>query len=108
MMDIPSEHSEFSMMGAYHAIKNDPNGLCYTVYYYNQFMVRDKIAKMIAVDGVYPDAGTLKGRKYPYVSEVYGVIRSDLSPSSMARKIYDMMLGDDGKRLIVESGYVLP
>lgn len=106
MIDIPNEHNPFSMMGVYHALKEDPNGLCYTVYYYNEFMVRDNIAKMIAVDGVYPNDGTLKDKTYPYTAEVYAVIRSDLASSSMAYKIYELMLTDDGKRIVAESGYV--
>jgi phosphate transport system substrate-binding protein len=106
MMDIPDEHNMFSMMGVYHALANDPNGLCYTVYYYNEFMVRDKIAKPVAVDGVFPDDGTVRRRDYPYTSEVYAVVRDDLDRQSMAYKIYEMMLGDAGKRLVAESGYV--
>ncbi|MDR2679952.1 MAG: substrate-binding domain-containing protein, partial [Tannerella sp.] len=65
MMDLPEESNIFSMMGVYHHIAEDKNGLCYTVYYYNEWMVRDKIAKIIAVDGVYPDSKTIKNKTYP-------------------------------------------
>lgn len=106
MMDMPEESNLLSMMGVYHALAHDRNGLCYTVYYYNELMVRDKIAKIIAVDGIYPDSKTLKNKTYPYVTEVYAVIRSDLDRSSMAYRIYELLLSEAGRSVIAESGYI--
>jgi phosphate transport system substrate-binding protein len=34
MMDLPNENNLFSMLGTYHALEYDVDGLCYTVYYY--------------------------------------------------------------------------
>lgn len=107
MIDIPEEHNMFSMMGVYHALKDDPQGLCYTVYYYHRFMVRDKLAKLIAVDGVMPTDATVRNQSYPYTTAVYSVIRSDLPAASLAHKIYDLLLTPAGRHLIAESGYVV-
>jgi phosphate transport system substrate-binding protein len=69
-------------------------------------MVRDKIAKIIAVDGVYPDSKTIKNKTYPYTTEVYAVIRSDLDKSSIAYRIYELLLSEAGQPVIAESGYI--
>lgn len=47
-------------------------------------MARVEAIKHIAVDGVYPDYRSIKGRKYPYMTEAYAVIRQDLDKSSTA------------------------
>jgi phosphate transport system substrate-binding protein len=106
MMDMPEEVNIFSMMGVYHHITQDKNGLCYTVYYYNEKMVRDKIAKIIGIDGVYPNKATLRNKTYPYTTEVYAVIRSDLDQSSMAYRIYELLLSEAGRPVISECGYI--
>jgi phosphate transport system substrate-binding protein len=106
MMYFPDEVNIYTMMGVYHGIASDVDGLCYTIYYYNEFMVRDKIAKTVAVDGAYPNKSTLTNKSYPYTTDVYAVIRSDLDKTSMAYKIYELLLSDAGKSVIRESGYI--
>lgn len=105
MDDFPLD-MESSMMGAFDAIRADENGICYTVYYYKEQMARTSWAKHIAVDGVYPDKSTIINKSYPYVTNVYSVIRTDLDKNSMPHKIYDLMLTPAGKRVITESGYI--
>jgi phosphate transport system substrate-binding protein len=62
--------------------------------------------KTIEVNGIYPDDKTIQNWQYPYTSEFYALIRSDLSKSSMAFKLYELMQTRAGKRVISESGYV--
>jgi phosphate transport system substrate-binding protein len=95
-----------SMMLAFTTIRSDVNGLCYTVYYYKELIVRDNdLVKTIAVDGIYPDQNTIKNRSYPFTAEVYAVIRSDLDNASMAYKLYELIQTIEGKKVIAESGY---
>jgi len=95
-----------SMMQAFSTIRRDVNGLCYTVYYYKEFIVRDNgLVKTISVDGVYPNPSTIKKRSYPYTAEVYAIIRSDLDESSMAYKLYELLQSQAGESVIKESGY---
>lgn len=104
---ISDEVVIFTMWGAFEQVNKDASALCYTVFYYKDSIVRkDGFIKGIAVDGVYPDRRTIAARSYPYTAEVYASIRSDLDPSSMAHKIYELLQTDDGKRIIAESGYV--
>jgi phosphate transport system substrate-binding protein len=69
-------------------------------------MIKENIAKTIAVDGISPDKKSIKGRRYPYIAEVYAVIRNDLDKSSMAYKLYELLQTNAGKQVIDESGYV--
>lgn len=96
-----------SMAPVFSAISNEPGGLGYTVYYYKENMIRDYFqVKTLAVNDIYPDKSTIKNRTYPFTTDVYMIIRSDLDRSSMAYKIYELMQAEAGKQLIEESGYV--
>lgn len=97
-----------SMMMAFSSVRFNNNGICYTVYYYKESMVRDDTGvKHIAVDGVYPDKNTIANKSYPYTTEVYAVIRSDLDKNSMGYKLYELLQTKAGKNVIEESGYIL-
>ncbi len=95
-----------SMMGLISAVGLDVNGLGYTVYYYIEHIVRETSLRRLEVNGVYPDKDTIKNKKYPYTSEVFVIIRSNLDQSSMAYKIYELLQTEAGKQVISESGYV--
>jgi phosphate transport system substrate-binding protein len=94
------------MSGPFSTLRFDENGLCYTVYYYKEQMVRDQIVKHFSVDGIYPDKKTIKNQSYPYTTFVYAVVRQDLDRSSMAFKVYKALQTKGGKRIIEKSGYV--
>jgi phosphate transport system substrate-binding protein len=94
------------MAGPFSTLRYDEDGLCYTVYYYKEHMVRDQVIKHITVDGVYPDKKTIKNHSYPYTTAVYSVVRQDLDRSSMAYKIYEALQTEGGKRIIEKSGYI--
>ncbi|MDR3217497.1 MAG: substrate-binding domain-containing protein [Dysgonamonadaceae bacterium] len=104
--DLPEESMLGGMMPVFSTVMTDVNSICYSLYYYNAQMVKENIAKAIAVDRVTPDKNTIKKRTYPFTAEVYAVIRSDLDKSSMAYKIYESLQSAAGKHLIDESGYV--
>ncbi len=96
-----------SMMLAFGSVRYDVNGLCYTVYYYKENMVRENLmVKHIAIDGVYPDKATITNKSYPYTTEVYAVVRSDLDKNSMGYKLYELLQTQAGKNIIAESGYI--
>ena len=87
-----SEYEEnliFTMAGMLDAIASYSNAIGYTVYFYNEQIIRpgDKL-KTIGVNGVQPNKQTISNRSYPYTTEVYAVIRSDTDRSSMTYKVY--------------------
>lgn len=94
------------MSGPFSTLRFDENGLCYTVYYYKEQMVRDQIVKHLSVDGVYPDKKNIKNQLYPYTTFVNAVVRKDLDQNSMAFKIYEAIQTRGGKSIIEKSGYV--
>lgn len=105
--------NDFQMVGSMYPLLTEvthtPGGLGYSVFYYLTQIVRGSVfddLTMIPINDVTPDKNTIKDRKYPFVAEVYMIIRSDLDKSSMANKIYELMQTDIGKQIISESGYV--
>jgi phosphate transport system substrate-binding protein len=109
-IDLPiyKENLIFTMAGLIDAIAGSPFGIGYTVYYYNEFIIRPDISylKTIAIDGVKPTEQTITNRLYPYTTEVYAVIRSDTDKSSMTYKVYEWIQTATGKQTISNSGYI--
>jgi len=109
-IDLPiyKENLIFTMAGLIDAIAGSPFGIGYTVYYYNEFIIRPNISylKTIAIDGVKPTEQTITNRLYPYTTEVYAVIRSDTDKSSMTYKVYEWLQTATGKQTISNSGYI--
>lgn len=106
MIEAPKMEVSPTMWGPFQLLTQNPDGICYTVYYYKEFMARASEVKHISVDGVYPDSNTLKNREYPYTTDVYAVVREDLDKSSMAYKLFNILLTRSGQEVIEESGYV--
>jgi phosphate transport system substrate-binding protein len=97
----------FSMAGALDRVAHDINSICYTVYYYLEYQSSDKFGvKSIAVNGINPTRASISDRSYPYVAEVYAVIRTDLNELSLAYKIYEWLQTENGRQVIGESGYI--
>ncbi len=95
-----------SMSLVFTRLRSDVNALGYTVYYYKDHIVRDKVVKSLAIEGISPDKKSIKSKTYPYVAEVYATIRSDLDRNSMAYKLYELLQSSEGKSAIAESGYI--
>ncbi|MCK4901360.1 MAG: substrate-binding domain-containing protein [Anaerolineales bacterium] len=95
-----------SMVALIDQVSLDPNGIGYSVYYYEQFIAPKENLKLMGVDGVVPSGETIRTRSYPYTTEVYAVIREDLDKGSSAYKLRDWLLTDEGQAVVEESGYV--
>jgi phosphate transport system substrate-binding protein len=107
--ELPVNNDEliiFNMAGAFDAVIYENNAICYTVYYFKEYMVTGVDVKSMAINGIYPDKKTISNNSYPYAAEVYAVIRSDLDESSMAYKLYKWLQTEVGKHVISESGYI--
>lgn len=66
----------------------------------------EKEDKFLGIEGMTSNKSTIGSRKYPYVAEVYAVIRADEDKSSMAYKMHDWLQTPEGKKVIRQSGYV--
>ena len=91
----------------FRTVMDDENSICFSLFYYYEQMMKENIAKTVAVDGASPNKNTIKNKRYPYVTEVLAVIRSDLDKSSMAYQLYELLTSNVAKRVIEESGYVV-
>ncbi|MHB0937540.1 MAG: PstS family phosphate ABC transporter substrate-binding protein [Armatimonadota bacterium] len=108
------------MGGPYNRLNGERNGISYTFYYYhtvqspvNRFRMAnpggDKPAppvKVCAVNGIMPTPETIRNRAYPFVTEVYAIVRKDTAQDSAAVRLRDWLLTPEGQALVQESGYV--
>jgi len=86
---------------------NDKNALGYSVYYYiSAFLNKDHKIKLLKANGVMPSNNTIKDGSYPYTQDFYAVIKSSEPESSETRKLFDFLVGEEGKKIITETGYV--
>jgi len=93
------------MIAPFYAISEDPLGIGYSVFYYEENMAPNEYIKLIAVDGVQPTLGSIKNKEYPLTTEVYSVVRADSSLSSLAVHLRDWLLTPEGQELVAQSGY---
>lgn len=101
-------HVIMQMVPMMYEVSKTPGGIGYTIYYFRENMVKDMPVPMFSVNGVYPDRNTIRSREYPLAAEVYLIIRSDMDKSSPAYKIYELMQAEAGRKIISESGYIVP
>ena len=108
-LPIYEERLIFTMQGMLDAVGGlNPFAIGYTVYFYNEHIVRSgERLKTIGIEGVRPNKQTISDRTYPFVAEVYAVIRSDIDKSSMAYKVYEWLQTEAGRQTISKSGYAL-
>lgn len=95
-----------SMMGPINAIRDDPAGIGYSVYYYASFIYPDERIKLLAIEGVHPNAQHIAARSYPLTTQVYAVLREDVPQGGTARMLLTWLLTEEGQTAVAHSGYV--
>ncbi len=107
MIDWP-EMITRGMAGPFLSLRYDNNGIAYTPYFYYSVMVQGEQtwAKSIGVDGIEPNKNTISNNTYPYVSEIYAAVRSDVDKTSNAYKLFEYLTTASGQKVVKESGYV--
>ena len=106
MVAAPEMLLLMKMIAPFYAVSEDPDGIGYSVYYYEENMAPNEYVKLCGVDGFLPDPDSIQSGAYPFTTEVYAVIREDLSRDSTAYLMREWLLSADGQVLIEESGYV--
>lgn len=84
---------------------NSRDSLGYTYQYYIDTLYRNEDIKVLAIDGVYPDAENLRNGTYPLAANYYGVIRES-DRESTGGKFLAWMLSEEGQRCIEQAGYI--
>ncbi len=77
----------------------------YSFRYYLSGMVADENVKMLAVDGVYPDAENIRNGSYPITANFYVVYRKDNHNPNVDRLV-EWLISDEGQTMIEACGYV--
>ena len=109
MMPAPDGYMLGSMGDLIDAVKsydNSDNALGYTVYYYAHDMQMADGLKLLKIDGVAPDAGTIGSGEYPFLNPYYVAMSAAEPADSMTRVLFNWILGSDGQKLVEMQGYV--
>ena len=68
-------------------------------------MYTNENLKIISVDGVTPTVVTISEGSYPFINEFY-LVKSRDARSMGYTFLYEWMLSDDAKQLLIDCGYV--
>ena len=77
----------------------------YSFRFYLAGMVSDERVKMLAVDGVEPNAENIRNGSYPICVNFYVVYRKD-NQNEKLRPLVDWLLSEEGQTMIEACGYV--
>ena len=109
MMDPPTDYVAGSMGGLIEGVAaydGSAAAIGYTVYYYANDMKMADGLKILKVNGVEPNADTIRSGEYPFLNNYYVVISTALAEDHPARIMYNWILGSEGQRLVAHEGYV--
>jgi phosphate transport system substrate-binding protein len=106
MVDAPEMLVLAGMMGPINKLVQDPYGICYTVYFFNQFMAYREQIKLCKINGIEPNFENLLNGDYMFTTEVFAAIRADLDESNTAFTLWKWVQTLTGQRAIGESGYI--
>lgn len=97
---ISSENELFSAVTDY---KNSKNAIGYATYSQTKNLINglssSLTVKALCIDGISPNAETVKKGDYPLTSGVYAVIRKDAPSDSAERILYNWLCGEQGKEV---------
>ncbi|MGC9365420.1 MAG: PstS family phosphate ABC transporter substrate-binding protein [bacterium] len=105
MIDAPDMIS-FSMVGPINAITDDLLGIGYSVFFYAANIFPHDSIQMMGIYEVMPTRQTIHSREYPLTTEVYVVIRKDMTDDHPAVILRNWLLTEEGQKVISASGYV--
>ena len=94
------------MSGPYNALTVEPNGIGYSVYYYDQYMAMSPYTRRLAIDGIEPTPDTFASGKYPFVAPVFAAFRKSEPESSAARRLVTWLVSPEGQAVVHQAGYI--
>ena len=106
---LPELSRDWFNIPEYYFIRDNKKGLTYTSFYHSDFLfspIAPSFSKTVGVNDVTATRENILNGTYPYVTNVYAAVRSDIDKSSVAYKIYEFLTTDEGQSLVDESGYI--
>lgn len=104
--DFPEMQIGKTMMTPYYQIEYDKTGIAFTPFYYYSVIVANDRIKGLAVNGIVMTKENIANGTYPYISDVYVAVRSDIDKTSTAYRIFEFLTTKGGQKIVEESGYV--
>lgn len=103
---FPELQVGLTMMSPYYQLEDDKQGIGFSPFYYYSVIVDNESTKAIGIDGVEMSKVNISNNTYPYTTEVYAAVRSDINRNSTAYKLFEFLTTAAGQEIINESGYV--
>jgi phosphate transport system substrate-binding protein len=94
------------MMGPFNVLATDTLGICYTVYFFKEFMAPGENVKSLAIGGIAPNYANIINRNYPLNADVVLVTRKNPGHTTAAYALREFILSEQGQAVVKESGYV--
>lgn len=89
--------------------RNSSAAIGYSFRYFASIMASDmeidSRIKYLKVDGVYPDADTIRSGEYPITTELYAITLLDNSNENVSQFL-EWMAGAQGQQIVADTGYV--
>ncbi len=95
-----------SMGGPFSQVTQQPDGLGYSIYYYEHFMAASPFTRTVPIDGIEPTAESIASGDYPWVTRVFAAYRDGEAKDSPGMKLLRWLLSAEGQAVVRESGYV--
>jgi len=111
MSEAPIQNIELAfgmgeMISAMMGFDGSASAIGYTVFFFAEDMGMADGLKILAVDGVTPNADTIRSGEYPFLNPYYVVISANEPEDSPARILWTWLQSADGQRLVNLEGYV--
>lgn len=104
--EFPELQVGLTMMSPYYQLEDDKQGIGFSPFYYYSVIVDNGSTKAISIDGVEMTKENIWNNTYPYTTEVYAAVRSDINRNSKAYELFEFLTTLAGQDIIYESGYV--
>lgn len=104
--DFPELQVGQTMMSPYYQLEGDKQGIGFTPFYYYNVIVNNNSTKTISINGVEMTKENVVNDSYPFATNVFAAVRSDLDKEATAYKLFDFLTSPEGQAIVDESGYV--
>ncbi len=95
-----------NLMDVVASYNNSQSAIGYNVYYYVSEMRSNPNVKLLQINGVAPDNGSIQSEIYPFVNDFYAVIRKSEPEDSPARRLFEWLQTPEGQAVAESAGYV--
>ncbi len=111
-LNVATKDTVISSDGLFTAVsqyKNSKNAIGYATYSQAQLLANglsnNSTVKLLKIDGIAPNAETVKNGEYPLSASVYAVIRKGSLSSSPERVLYNWVCSEQGRELAEREFY---